>query len=256
MLWHKVWLETRSRFVIGLGLLLIMAAGAVFEYPAMSHLISQAGVSVNPKGPLGRVVADALSVERDFRGFVWYQWQSQNLTQVWTLFAAILGSGGLLPRGAASGVLFTMSLPVSRNRLLAVRAATGLAELLVLAVVPTLLIAVLAPAIGERYSVADAGVYGVCLFLGGGVFFSLAVLLSTLFDDFWRPLVLACAVAFALGLGAVVLRSVPPFSVFEVMSAETYFRSGQVPWFGLLVSSALSAGLLYGAATSFDQRDF
>jgi hypothetical protein len=43
--------------------------------------------------------------------------------------------------------------------------------------------------------------------------------------------------------------------VFQVMSAETDFRSGEVPWFGLLVSSALSLGLLYGAAASFEQRD-
>src|SRR5262245_7128089 len=256
MLWHKVWLETRSRFAIGLALLLVMAAGNVFEYPAASHLISQAGSAANASGPLGRVIADALAVQRDFRGFVWWEWHRQNLTQMWTLFAVLLGSGGLLSRGAASGVLFTMSLPVSRHRLLGVRAVTGLAQLLVLAVVPTLLIVVLSPAVGERYSVVDVSVYGVCLFLGGAVFFSLALLLSTVFDDFWRPLGLACAVAFALGLGAVVLRGLPPFSVFQVMSAESYFRSGQVPWFGLLVSSAVSVGLLYGAAASFDQRDF
>jgi hypothetical protein len=81
-----------------------------------------------------------------------------------------------------------------------VRAATGLAELLVLALVPTLLIVVLSPAIGERYSLVDLGVYGVCLFLGGAVFFSLALLLSTVFDDLWRPLLLICAVGFALAL--------------------------------------------------------
>ena len=80
--------------------------------------------------------------------------------------------------------------------------------------------------------------------------------MSTVFDDLWRPLLLTCAVAFALGLGAVLLRTLPPFSVFQVMSAESYFRSGQLPWFGLLVSAALSVGLLYGAAASFEQRDF
>jgi len=256
MLWHKVWLETRSRFVIGLALLLMMAASHVFEYPAASRLISHAGSAANTTGPLGRVIADALAVQRDFRGFVWWEWHRQNLTQMWTLFAVLLGSGGLLSRAPANGVLFTMSLPISRHRLFGVRAAIGLAELLVLAIVPTLLIVVLSPAIGQRYSLVDVGVYGVCLFLGGAVFFSLALLLSTLFDDFWRPLALACAVAFALGLGAIALRDLPPFSVFQVMSAESYFRFGRVPWFELLVSSALSAGLLYGAATSFDQRDF
>jgi ABC-type transport system involved in multi-copper enzyme maturation permease subunit len=256
MLWHKVWLETRSRFAIALALLVVMAVAAVFEYPAVSRLISHGGVRVDPNGALGRVVADALSIEKDFRGFIWVQWHRQNLTQMWTLFAAILGSGGLLPRGTASGVLFTMSLPVSRQRLIAVRAAAGLAELLILATLPTLFIVLLSPLIGESYRVIDVLVYGICLFLGGAVFYSLALLLSTVFDDFWRPLLLACSLAFALGLGALVLNDLPPFSVFQVMSAESYFRSGQVPWFGLFVSSALSVGLLYGAAASFEQRDF
>jgi hypothetical protein len=76
------------------------------------------------------------------------------------------------------------------------------------------------------------------------------------FDDIWRPLLLACGVAITLALGAIVLHSYVPFSVFEVMSAESYFRAGRVPWFGLLVSSALSMGMLYGAAANFEQRDF
>ena len=52
---------------------------------------------------------------------------------MWTLFAVLLGTGGLLSQASGGGALFTLSLPVSRNRLLGVRAATGLAELLVLA---------------------------------------------------------------------------------------------------------------------------
>src|SRR4029453_2031389 len=103
MLWHKVWLETRSRFSIGLALMLVVAAGNVFEYPAAARLISQAGGAANATGPLGRVIADALAVQRDFRGFVWWEWHRQNLTQMWTLFAVLLGSGGLLSRGVASG---------------------------------------------------------------------------------------------------------------------------------------------------------
>ena len=194
MLWHKAWLETRSRFLIGLALLLVLAAGAVFGYPAAARLIAQAG-AIDTTGPMGRLIADALAVQRDFRGFVWWEWHRQNLTQMWTLFAVILGSGGLLSRAAGSGALLTMSLPVSRPQLLAARAAIGMAELLALAIVPTLLIVLLSPAIGESYSIVDAVVYGVCLFFGGAVFFSLAVLLSTVFDDIWRPLLLACAVA-------------------------------------------------------------
>ena len=43
----------------------------------------------------------------------------------------LLGTGGLLSQAIGGGALFTLSLPVSRERLLGVRAATGLAELAV-----------------------------------------------------------------------------------------------------------------------------
>jgi len=38
MLWYKSWLETRWRFLIGLVLLMIVAAGTVFDYPAVAKL--------------------------------------------------------------------------------------------------------------------------------------------------------------------------------------------------------------------------
>jgi hypothetical protein len=42
----------------------------------------------------------------------------------------------------------------------------------------------------------------------------------------------------------------------RVLGRAADFRSGQVPWSGLLVSSALSAGMLNGGAANFAQRDF
>jgi hypothetical protein len=47
-----------------------------------------------------------------------------------------------------------------------------------------------------------------------------------------------------------------PFSLFRVMSGETYFRTGSMPWTGLLLCVAASAAILYGAAMNFARRDF
>ena len=52
MLWYKSWLETRWRFLIGLALLILMACGAVFGYPAVQELMPMAAQS-DAKGPLG-----------------------------------------------------------------------------------------------------------------------------------------------------------------------------------------------------------
>ena len=63
---------------------------------------------------------------------------------------------------------------MSRRRVYAVRAATDLAELFLLALIPMLLITLAAPAIGHSYALADALVHGIGIFVGGTVFYCLA----------------------------------------------------------------------------------
>ena len=255
MLWYKAWLETRWRFVIGLALLMCSAAGVVFAYPKVLTLLPLVATD-HTGGELGRRIKEAADLARVYRGYVWSQAFRQNMAQTVTLFAVLLGTGGLLSQTSGGAALFTLSLPVSRHRLLGVRAAAGLAELFVLAMVPALLIPLLSPAVGEHYAVGAALVHGVCLFIACTVFFSLAFLLSTVFTDIWRPLLIACAAAVALALYEQVFRMFSRYSIFAVMSGETYFRGGQVPWLGLLACAAASAAMLYGAAINTARHDF
>jgi hypothetical protein len=255
MLWYKSWLETRWRFLIGLGLLMVSVCSTVLTYPQVIKLLPMA-VTVDGSGALGRRVTEALDLARTYRGYVWSHWYRQNMLQMWGLFAVLIGSGGLLSQVSGGGALFTLSLPATRNRLIGVRAATGLAELLVLAFVPSLLLPVLSPLIGQTYGITDAIVYGACLFIAGTVFFSLAFLLSTMFGSVWPPLLIVLAVATVLGLFDLALRDLSRYSVFAVMSGESYFRGGGLPWLGLLASAALSAAMLYGAAFNIARQDF
>jgi len=197
-----------------------------------------------------------VELARTYHGYVWSQSFRQNLTQMATLFAALLGSGSPLSHGSGSAALFTLSMPASRNRLLGVRAAAGLTELLALALVPSVLLTVFSPIVGERYGIGDALVHGGCLFAASTVFFSLSFLLSTAFSDMWRPWLLACAVAVALSLGELVVPELSRYSIFRVMSGEVYFRGGGLPWLGLLASAAVSVAMLYGAAVSIARRDY
>ena len=252
MLWTKSWLDTRWRFAIGLALLLCSAAGTVFTYPQMAKLLPL--VPTNVQGPLGQKIREAVELARTYPSFVWANWFRQNLAQMGSLFAVILGTAGLLSH--SGGALFTLSLPVSRRRLLGVRAAAGLGELLVLAVLPSMLIPLLSPAIGERYGVGNALVHSACLFVAVSVFFSLAFFLSTIFNDVWRPLLIALAIAIVFSLIDQLLLHSPAQSLFGVMRGETWFRSGRLPWAGLLGSALASAALLYGAVVTFARRDF
>jgi len=234
---------------------MLSACGIVFAYPQVARLMPLAS-NIEARGEIGRRVQEAVQLAREYRGYVWSQWFRQNLIQMWTVFAALLGAGGLLSQTSGGAALYTLSMPASRTRLLGVRAAAGLGELLVLAIAPSLLIPLLSPAVGDSYSVVDVLVHGACLFFGGAVFYALAVLLSTIFPDIWRPLLIALAVAVALAIGEMFVRDVWPYGLFSLMNGETYFRTRHVPWAGLVVTTAAAAALLYGAASSLERRDF
>ncbi|HMD34823.1 MAG TPA: hypothetical protein VKH42_07640 [Vicinamibacterales bacterium] len=255
MLWQKSWLDTRWRFLIGFAL---MTCGAVFIvtlYVRVRGLLPQLSALDPGSSELGRIIREAAELQKTYRGFIWSQWFRQTPTQTGTLFAILLGSGGLLSQGAA-GQLFTLSLPVSRARLVGARAATGLAEWAAMALAPSLVIPLLSPAIGESYPFSTALVHGLCIFVGGAVFFSLAVLLSTTFTDLWRPLLIALAVAIVGGVIELAVVGPTRFGTFCVMTGENYFRTGVVPWGGLVVNAAIAVALLYGARVALEHRDF
>jgi ABC-2 type transport system permease protein len=255
MLWYKAWLETRWRFLIGLVLLVGGAAFIVLVYTRVMGLLplvpTVAGDSV-----IGDELREAAEMMRTYRGYIWSQLFRQNMPQNWSIFAVLLGTGGLLAQTSRGGALYTLSMPVSRARLLSVRAATGLGELFLLAIVPVLVLPLLSPAVGQTYGIGDALVHGVCLFVRGSIFFSLAFLLSTVFADLWRPALIAFCALSVVAFLERAFQDVLPSSMIHVMSAESYFRGGGVPWPGLLVSALVSSALLYGAVTNIERRDF
>lgn len=255
MLWHKTWIESRWRFLIGLALLTCSAAGIVIAYPRVAELLPLVP-AIDKGGMIGQKIRESADLVRTYKGYVWSQWFSSNMPQMWILFAALLGSGGLLPVGAGNGSLFMLSMPVTRGRLMSVRVSSGMAELAVLALVPSLLICIFSPAIGERYAPLNAVVHSACLFIAGSVFFSLALLLSTIFADLWRPLLITLFVAAIVSGSEMLLPLFSPYGIFQAMTGESYFRTGALPWEGLSVSVLITIAFMYSATTNFKQRDF
>jgi hypothetical protein len=251
MLWHKAWLDTRWRFVIGALLLACGTAEVVLIYPrvqAMLPLVPPSG-----GGRLGAIVRETALLSRDYRGYIWSQGFRQSVANLVTLFAVLLGTG-ILPQ--SGGGLFTLSLPVSRARLVGVRAASGLVQLFALALIPAAVVVALSPSVGESYGIGDAAVHAVCLFAAGAVFFSLALLLSSEFGDVWRPLLIALFAAMVLAFFEHATPALSGRGLFSVMTGESYFRARAVPWAGLFVSATLSAAMLYGASAHLAIRDF
>jgi hypothetical protein len=248
MLRYKSWIDTRSRFLLGLGILLVFACGTAMSFQFVQKLTASVeGLALQPE------LQESLELIRTFPGYAWSQWFSGNFPALLTFFAALLGSGNPLVK-SGSGALFSLALPVSRGRWIFARAETGLAELFVLALAPALVIAALAPLVDGQLAVIDAVVYGLCAFVVASLFFAVAVFLSTLFNDVWRPLLLTCFVAIALAAAGTALPETQ--GLFEAMAGQSYFYDGVLPWFPLLLSGAGAAALIYAAAANVARRDF
>jgi ABC-type transport system involved in multi-copper enzyme maturation permease subunit len=249
-------METRWRFVTAVVLLTMLAGAKVFEYVATTRLLPQFDASVisqNTSGFVAAAIRDAIEVQREFRGFIWYRGFRDNLAGLGTFFAILLGCGGLLAETTKGSALFTLALPVTRRQLFNARAGVGLAQCLAIAVVPPLVIPLLAPIAGQRFGLVDALAHGVCLFVVGVLFFALATYLSTLFADMWRPLLISLGIACVLAIASV---AIPQVDVFSVMNGQSYFRTGTMPWAGLLTSAVVAMALLYSASETLERLEF
>jgi len=255
MVVYKTWLDTRWRFIVGLIVLLCSALGVVFVYPQVVQLLPLAA-GIDAPGQLGEEIRKAIELSSSFHGYQWLKWDNGSIIQMGTLFAVLLGAGGVFSQTTGGGAYYTLALPVSRRRLLATRAATGLVELFLLLLLPTLAIPLAAPAIGESASFLDAFVHGVCAFIASSLFFSLTLLLATVFADVWRPVLITIAIAGLIGLGELFFHNDLAFGIFRTMSAETYHQTGALPWLGLLGCAAGSAALIYLAVLNLERRDF
>ena len=251
MLWHKALAETRWRFLAGLIILSCNVIVIVMFWPRVQAMLPAETANVDLSGAFGQQLQEALELSRDYRGYIWSQLFDNNLLKMAVLFAALLGSGNLL--SPKPGELFTLSLPVKRSRLVLVRALTALGQLLVLAVLPSLLISLLSPSVLKSYSVTDGVTHGFSLFFGAAVVLAAAMFFSSLADDLRKPLLLTLGAA----VGLYFAEEAGHFTgLFHVMSGKLYFESGQIAWIPLAAAATAAAVFLFGATVNASRRDY
>jgi len=261
MAWAKAWHDTRWRFAALFAVLVVLTCFFVFEWPRVQHLMATLDPAVAGRalgsgaldGNAYHALGEQIAAQRTFRGYIWYQWFDQNFASCVVLFAALLGSGSVLST-SGRGLLLSLSLPVSRGRWLEARAAIGFAQVLALALVPSLLIPLLAPAVGESYSVTEALVHGGLIFVLGSVFLAVAMLASAIVDDFGRAIVITAVVVLGVGYAELLLPN--GHGLFHALTGGAYFRAGTLPWTELVLGVALTGALIYGAAAHLARRDF
>ena len=254
MLWKKGWWETRWLFLIGL-IAIFLGYGLAFgwgDYDA-AHWAARLQRSVS----LSESERQALN---NYQGQTWALWYKQLLNFIWADFAVVMGAVCLMtacpwiPSQGAAG-LFTLSLPVSRRKVLLSQAAVGFSEMLLFALIPSLLLPIIARFRGQWFSWSDTMIYALLMISGGVVFFCFAFLLTVILGNYFVSFISVEAVVFALFLPFRSLGTRSRWNILGVMAGESYFYHGQIPWLGLFISLILSAVFMFISVRIYERRD-
>ena len=235
MLVYKAWRESRARFLVSAGALVVVCASFV-----LFHRDVRGGSGDEPV---------------TYPVYIWRITYKGYLRELFIVLAVFLGLGGLARERDHRTVGFTLALPVTRWRLLATRTAVGLGEVMVLATLPAMVLPALSPLIGQGYSSSQAWAFAILWATVGSLLFAIGLLASVLFAG-----ELTAPVAALAGLmGYSLVAEIPAFEryltdIHDVMSGidMPYFTegtgllTGSLPWTtlcGVLLATATLIGI-------------
>ena len=218
MLWYKGWLETRWR--------LVLAFGIVVYSLSMAHW-----------GPMHSMEP---KMQLDTLALFWMA------IPIWLAGAGTKTQAFRSIKGVHGSMLFTLTLPVSRLRLMAVRAALGFLEMAGVFFIAAQAILWASPAIRAHATILDAleqaGVVTIC----AAVFYFISVLFATFLEDIWQIWISVAAVV-SLGVLSKEVRLPASFDIVQAIGAGSPLVTHTIPWGAMAVSLCL-ATVLYCAA--------
>jgi ABC-2 type transport system permease protein len=237
---RKVWRESRSRFLFIVAALLVVSSASVF-YNARAESVVVESKDFHEAG------------QRTITG---------PLFLFWGFSAMFLGLGGLLRERAVGTADYTLSLPVSRTRWFLYRSLIGALQSMAAALIPALAIPVIASLFGGDYPVSDAFLLGLRLGVGGMLYYSSGLLVSTVFAGDYASAGIGIAVVFAINNSTRVIESLKRLNLQDAITPpqmidqSTHLIRGQMPWNGIAFSFALSLALSVWAWKVTVGRDF
>jgi hypothetical protein len=221
-MWMKGWLETRSRVTFAL----LWAASFVL---LMAGFGREAGKSDNLAIVLSMLALAFVFVP------VWLAGSGIRTQQPF---------GFSSTKGLHGSTLFTLSLPVSRARLLLVRAALGLLEMVGVIVVLTTIVWVFLPDVRAGTNPGEWLLYVMTVTVCASGLYGLTMIAATLVDDAW--IVPFSTVAIILLWMLQFFGSVPAWvNIYRPMAQGSPLMTHSVPWASMAVALvAGAAGLL------------
>jgi hypothetical protein len=226
MLWYKAWLETRWRFAFLLG---CTAALMLLPYSL--------------KAPQNRWWV-AFEIQTAAVGCIAGIYLAGSGINTQTLYSATSGFHG--------SMLFTLSLPVSRKRLLFVRAALGAAETCLVVLLNEWLALHFRP---DATSFTQALRYGVRALVCTMAVYALSVFVACVLDEMWQFTGVGLVL---VAVWFVQLRSalVAYFSPLRGMSLISYPITSGMPWPPLLTSTVAIVAFLWLSVLVVERREY
>lgn len=232
MLWYKSWLETRFR-------VLLVFALSLF-------LIGFIERNTNTHSPSHQTV----------------EYFINTMTLCLSMFTAMLAGTGIKTRpllksnrGLYGSMYFTLSLPVSRFRLLATRAGLGMLELVGIAAALSCAAWFIFPALKVHLAVSVLFAYWITVSVCVSAFYFLSVLLTTVLDDDWPIYGTLIAIWILRWISAAF--SVPPsVNIFRAMGAASPLFTHTFPWASMGVSLGAAAILFLAALKVVQTREY
>jgi hypothetical protein len=245
MLCYKSWLETRWAFALALSVLLIFSLWSVLRFPdSVRAGLHDVQLHNHPNAAL-RGLATYTQVEI-----------FEKLALLWTILSVMLGTGGLLKERRLGTAPFLLSLPIARSRLLAIRCAVSVCQAACLALASYAIVPLAFPLVHQSYSFGLAVRYALILTVSGVSFVVYGILISVVLEGGnWPGIIGASTTFLALALGQLTA-AFGRFAPFPVLSGESYFRYGAIPWTGMSISVAIASLMLALALGIVKWQDF
>jgi hypothetical protein len=215
MLWFRAWLETRSRIVFTLVWLSFFVG-----------VLAMAGTGGGAPGntPVGRLLA--------MMAFPWI------FVPVWLAGSGVRTQpvfGRNATRGGHGSTHFTLSLPVTRARLLMVRGALGLLETAAVTLVSGAAAWMLFPIVRAASTPMLGMQHLLVVFMCGLAFYGLSVLMSTWLDEMWH--IWSTTILILVLWAPPVRRLLPPaFDIFRPLVDMSPLITHTLPWTAMAVS--------------------
>jgi len=226
MLAYKAWLETRWRFAFVLG----VTALTLIAYIALG-------------APAGRV------------------WQSMRLMcPLLSCFAALyLAGAGINTQttysamtGFHGSMLYTLSLPVTRTRLLYVRAAVGALETCAFVLLAVAMVLYWSP---QAPTLSQALFYALRVLVSTMAVYALSMFLACILDEMWQftGAVLILSAAWLIGFRLAPGSQFSPFRAMSLLSAPL---TAPIPWLSLLTSIVFAGLFLLASVQVLERKEY